>query len=268
MKHAADIRTLFLLGLLSGCFALAWSHPSWVWWLPCSALGVSACAANHNHTHCATFRSRVANRALDLWLTWLTGTSTNGIRVAHRVRHHGSNQAPEDFVRCALVADLSPIRALLSYVPRVVAETWRNGRDDIGLGKRRRLMVLCRQERLALWCFIGLGLLLDWRRFLWAFPVPWLASQWFLVAINLPQHDGCDETSRWAPSRNVTGRFSNWLFLNNGFHTAHHERPSLHWSLLPNFHSERVASLLSPTLDCPSLLGFWFRWWKERRKGR
>jgi len=95
--------------------------------------------------------------------------------------------------------------------------------------------------------------------------IPWLFGQWFLVAVNLPQHDGCDAASRWAHSRNMTGRLANWLFLNNGWHSAHHERPGLHWSLLPAWHREHLAGQLPAALDCPSMISFWRRWARERR---
>lgn len=264
MKHVADIRTLFLLALLSGTYVAAWWFPLPVWWIPCSILAVSACAAKHNHTHCATFRQRWANRYLELWLTVLTGTSSASIRVSHRVRHHGGNQSAEDFVRCSLVEGSQPFAAMLRYVPAVVAESWRRGNGDLRHRRRLPLWRDCRLERWFLWGFILVFLWSDASGFLRVFVVPWIASQWFLIAMNLPQHDGCEASSRWGHSRNVTTRFANWLFLNNGFHTAHHESPGLHWSLLPAFHRERVAPNLPPAQDCGSLSNFWLTWWRER----
>lgn len=264
MKHRADFRTLILLSLLSAGYMAAWWLPSVAWWIPCSVLAVTACAAKHNHTHCATFRHRPANRLLDLWLTVLTGTSTGGIRVSHRVRHHGGNQSPDDFVRCSLVAGMGPFRALLRYVPAVVAESWRRGAGDLRHRRRRLLRRDCLVERCFLWAFILTLLWIDAFAFLRVFIVPWTASQWFLIAINLPQHDGCDSSSRWGHSRNVTSRAANWLFLNNGFHTAHHESPGLHWSLLPAFHRKHIAPHLPAGRDFGSLTCFWTAWWKER----
>lgn len=264
MKYLADIRTIALLTLLTACYAAAWHFASLWWWVPCSVLAVTACTAKHNHTHCATFRQRWANRLLNVWLTLLTGTSTSSIRVAHRVRHHGGNQSPEDFVRCSLVRDRGSLAALLGYVPAVVAETWRHGDGDLKHERRRLLWRDCRAERLALWVFMLLLLWQDAAAFVRVFPLPWIASQWFLVAMNLPQHDGCDPRSRWAHSRNVTGRVANWFFLNNGYHTAHHEKPGLHWSQLPAFHRDAIAPQMPAALDCGSLTRFWITWWKER----
>ncbi len=260
----ADFRTLGLLALLTSGYA--WLFVGGSFWIlvPCTVLAVTACVAKHNHTHRATFGSRWLNRLFDLWLTLLTGTSTTGIRVAHQVLHHGRNQSPDDLVRVSLVAKHSATRALLTYVPLVVRETWKCGACNLGDKRRGALYSALLQERFALWIFITFGLILDWQRFLITFPLPWLVSQWFLVAVNLPQHDGCDASSQWAHSRDVVGRWGNWLFLNNGFHAAHHERPSLHWSLLPAWHQQHLAAQMPKDLQCNTLCGLWMAWWKYR----
>lgn len=264
LRHHADRRTIGLLVVLSACSAMLVRGGCWLWLGPCILLTISACAAKHNHTHRTVFARRWTNRALDLWLTLLTGSSTTGIRVAHQVRHHGHNQSVEDFVRCAVVAGLPPGRALLRYVPAVVARVWSEGNGDLAGSCRRPLRRAVAIERVVLWLFIAGGTVLGGARFLIAFGLPWAAAQWFLVAMNLPQHDGRDPASRWGHSRNVTGRLANWLFLNNGYHTAHHEWPGRHWSELPALHSQHLAPHLDPAHDTPSLVRFWGDWWKER----
>ncbi len=264
LRHRADYRTLGLLAALT--VAYAWLFIGGVLWLliPCTILAITATLAKHNHTHSPTFAPRWANRLFDYWLTLLTGSSTTSIRVAHRVRHHGRNQSSEDPVRAELVAHRPAWWALIAYVPLVVWESWRFQAIDLNDKRRLLLRRSLRQERITLWIFIGTGLIVDWHHFLFAFPLPWLAAQWFLVAVNLPQHDGCDPASRWGHSRNVVGRASNWLFLNNGLHTAHHERPALHWSLLPEWHRLHVAAQLPVALECKTLAGMWLAWWRDR----
>lgn len=232
--------------------------------IPLAILTLTACVVKHNHTHCATFRLRVMNRALDFWLTLLTGTSITSIRVAHQVRHHGRNQSPDDLVRVSLVSDRSRFQALLTYVPLVVRETWRWNVSDLSRQRRPALWSAQKQERWLLWAFITTGLVVDLWQFMATFPLPWLAAQWFLVAVNLPQHDGCDPASDHEHSRNVVGRWSNWLFLNNGFHSAHHECPALHWSLLPHYHAEYLVLRIPRALCLRSLTGLWLNWWRMR----
>ncbi len=37
------------------------------------------------------------------------------------------------------------------------------------------------------------------------------------------------------------GRIYNFLFLNDGYHREHHERPNAHWSMLPQLRSQRCS---------------------------
>jgi fatty acid desaturase len=53
---------------------------------------------------------------------------------------------------------------------------------------------------------------------------------------------------------------ANWIFFNNGLHTAHHLRPGLHWSRLRAFHEEVVAPRISEELNERSfILAVWRR---------
>lgn len=269
MRHRADLRTMALLFLLTLLYAWHFSGGSHWLLLPCTVLAVTACAAKHNHIHCATFRRRWANRLFDFWLAFLTGSTTTGIRVAHQVRHHGRNQSPDDPVRVDLVADKSAWHALIAFVPIAIRESWRDGHCARSVGRNQRVLNrILLQERSMLWILIAAGLIADWRRFLLTFPLAWLGSQWFLIAMNLPQHDGCDANDALSHSRNVTGDTANWLFLNNGFHTAHHERPSLHWSLIPAWHHKYLAGRVPIELENRTLTGMWLSWWKYKIERR
>src|SRR5262249_49557415 len=115
-------------------------------------------------------------------------------------------------------------------------------------------------ERIATYGFLLLLIALDWRSTLTYCAGPWLFAQWVLVTINLLQHQDCDFHSQFNHSRNLTGRFLNWLLLNNGYHTAHHLFPSAHWSVLPFIHERVVKPRLSPSLnECSLWLCVWRR---------
>ena len=47
------------------------------------------------------------------------------------------------------------------------------------------------------------------------------------------QHVKAPGQSVYEASNTTTHRGLNTLIFNNGYHTAHHEKPGLHWSLLP-----------------------------------
>jgi fatty acid desaturase len=57
------------------------------------------------------------------------------------------------------------------------------------------------------------------------------------------QHAGLSANDPLRASRSAVGRLYNLRTLNLGYHTAHHLRPSLHWSKLPAFHAEIAARL-------------------------
>lgn len=265
LRDSHDWRTLGLLALETFLLILAWLF-RWYFLIPVLAvLAITACCAKHNHTHCPTFRSGILNRFMDYWLMLLTGSSTTGIRVAHQVRHHGQNQSAQDFVRYSQVAHMPPGKALLCFVPFVVQASVRHTTADFQSAKRSKLRARLWHERILLWVLL---LMLAWHDIAAFCPLvmaPLLFGQWFLIAINLPQHDGLETQSAWNHSRNVVGPWSNWIFLNNGFHTAHHQRPGLHWSRLSAWHAQYVNGQIRTNLDHPSLLKFWQHWWRQRK---
>jgi len=76
-----------------------------------------------------------------------------------------------------------------------------------------------------------------------------------IIGVNLLQHDGCQPSSEFNHSRNFTGGFANWLFFNTGYHTAHHEKCSAHWSELPSIH-DRIKINIKEALNQKSIMKF------------
>ena len=75
-----------------------------------------------------------------------------------------------------------------------------------------------------------------------------------ILRINIIQHDACDTSSEWNHSRNFVGRAFNWIMCNNGYHTIHHNRAGLHWSVLHEWHAREVKPRITPSLDEPSMV--------------
>jgi fatty acid desaturase len=258
LRHSADWRSLTFLIVLVILFFAQWTGLFRHWWLlPATCvLAFIACVIKHNHIHCRTFSSRSWNRMFDYLLGLCTGQPTTAIIPVHNERHHAQNHSDQDCVRSTVInfrknwlnLMLFPIVAVWNvyHVKSSDFQRWREEKPAM----YRRLG----GERLAVVGCIAVLLLFDWRATLLYLGVPWLFGQWGIVAINLLQHQDCDHHSDFDHSRNVTGRFINWLFLNNGFHTAHHLRPALHWSQLPEFHYQSIAPRMRPDLNHPSLL--------------
>lgn len=66
---------------------------------------------------------------------------------------------------------------------------------------------------------------IDWKKALLYIVAP---QQFALLVLNYLQHVHANEESDWDHSRNFVGGLANFLLLNNGFHTVHHEWPGVH----------------------------------------
>jgi fatty acid desaturase len=73
--------------------------------------------------------------------------------------------------------------------------------------------------------------------------LPALFAPWSMMLTNYLQHVGCEPGSQHNHSRNFVSPFWNWFVFDNGYHTAHHEQPGLHWSLYRALHQSRAARI-------------------------
>ena len=259
LRHRADLRTLGFvaleLALLAGTWSGAWRHPlaiamSFLFAFVC-------CIIAHNHMHLPLFRGRGWNRVFQLLLMFGSGQPPTGIVTAHNERHHGQPDSEHDFVRTGLARFRSNALNLVAFPFLSIAAMYREKPDDLRRWKSARPH-LYRQallERSVFYPALVLLMVLDGRATLLFLLLPWITAQLALVGVNLLQHQDCDTASEYDHSRNVTGRLVNWLLLNNGYHTAHHLRPSMHWSLLPEFHRRHVVPRMNPALDHRSFIG-------------
>jgi len=257
LRHSEDVRSLVFLAVLYVLFFVQWTGTCRYWiFLPITCVFTFiACIIKHNHIHCRTFAKRGWNRVFEFLLSFSTGQSVAAIIPVHNERHHAQNHTDEDYVRSSLVNFRRNWLNLLAFPFVVVRLVHQNKTADIAHWRRQKPQLYWRVqgERITvIFLFVTL-LLLNWRETLIYFGIPWLFGQWGIVTINLLQHQDCDHNSDFDHSRNVTGKFINWLFLNNGFHTAHHLRPALHWSRLSEFHRQHVEPHMRPELNCRSL---------------
>lgn len=86
--------------------------------------------------------------------------------------------------------------------------------------------------------------------------LPHLYAVWGILGTNYWQHDGCDETHPYNHTRNFKAKALNFVAFNNGYHSAHHDKPNLHWSLLPTYHEQHIAPHIHPSLNRGSLLSY------------
>lgn len=261
LRHPDDRRSLLFLAVTLAMLVVPLLQPlppalvaPWV--AVTTVLCFSVCIINHNHVHCPIFRSSRWNRLLDLLLSMAKGHSANGVVVAHNLNHHRYNGGPGDWIRTDIAGEGPGAWRLLRYIvaASLAMARGRNAADAPALPP-----AICRslvRERIALFAFAGAALAVAGVDALLFVGLPWLLAMAALVAVNLLQHDGCTPGSPHDQARNFTGRLGNWLFFNNGYHTAHHLHPETHWSTLPGLHAREVRPQMDPRLEQRSILGF------------
>ena len=255
LRHAADLRSLgmlWLFGMIAFLQWTGWLRSPWLFVLSLP-LAFSACSIAHNHIHLPVFRSLRANTTFSCILGFFSGQPPCAIVAAHNIRHHGMLGTRADYVR----PSVAPFRwNWLNVLAFPFAAMLGMYRDQI-LRRRPKISTPPIKgailQRLIFYSGVAVLLIINPTATLAFLITPWIFGQLCIVGINLIQHQGCDPESHWNHSRNITGRPINWLLLNGGYHTAHHERPALHWSQLPKFHRQEVTPHIDPRLDFRSL---------------
>jgi fatty acid desaturase len=75
------------------------------------------------------------------------------------------------------------------------------------------------------------------------FLLPWYYAIYFISRyVDYLNHYGCDEhsTDPYECANNSLSKLFNFVCHNFGYHTAHHLRPTAHWTELPSIHA-RIA---------------------------
>jgi fatty acid desaturase len=273
LRRRADRRSLLFTGVALALLAAphAWAPPSWLapaWVAAASFACFIASIVNHNQMHCAAFTTRLPNVAFNVALALARGHSASGIVVPHNLNHHAQAGREGDWIRPQLAGRGLGWARLARYVVAASANMLvmrlRAGAPRLPADLRSSLLA----EKAALAAAIVLAAWHDPRTFALFNALPWLAGLALLVGVNLLQHDACDPASELGGSRNFTGGFGNWLFFNNGYHTAHHLQPGAHWSELPALHARLRGRLPRAELEQPSILAYLWRFGFSRAAGR
>jgi fatty acid desaturase len=269
-RYSSDYRTLFwALVLFPLVPALAYAWPGLLGWLVPLGFYTSYCAGvlTHNQTHVPVFTSRAANHAYGAWLSIFYGCPIAFWIPTHLQNHHLHLDGPEDVTRTnrrsarngpwqALVYALACAHwqrpLIVDYVRRAHA---RRGRQWQMLRDQATSLVLAHAGLLALALALhgGNGVLI----YALTLAVPALLAPTFMQLTNYLQHVHCDPTSADNHSRNFVSRAANWFVFDGGYHTVHHERPSVHWSRYAELHRAR-ASRIHPSLCQLTMISFMF----------
>jgi fatty acid desaturase len=95
---------------------------------------------------------------------------------------------------------------------------------------------------------------------LWALSlgIPAFAALWTIMLFNYCQHVHTDPWSEHDHSRNFESKLLNFLLFGNGYHTVHHEQPSLHWADAAAAH-RALRARIDPRLCEASMWWFFVR---------
>jgi fatty acid desaturase len=270
-RHTADYRTLLWVLMPPVVVAIQYARPDWVlylFWLSCYfalACGVIA----HNHNHCPTFGTKLANDIFGNWISiwygyptfaWVPTHNLNHHKLVNRAgdatitwrytnRHNALVAATYFFVSSYFQAD--PIKAFIKKAREKNPRLHRRimTQYSVWLGAH---VALC---ALAIWLHgVKTGL------YVWGLScgIPAFFALWTIMLFNYEQHVHTDPWSKHDHSRSFDGKWLNFLLFNNGYHAAHHENPGTHWSKLDGLH-RAIEKEIDPRLIERNMWWYFFR---------
>jgi beta-carotene hydroxylase len=272
LRYMADVRALFWVFVLMPCaLVTTYAVPGLAGWLLPVSMYLAYCAAvlAHNQNHCPVFVGRRANACYEVVLSVFYGYPTFAWIPTHNENHHKFVDRPGDVTITWRRSAHFRLRDLLGYffvssyhqAPLIREHMARLARTN-----PRRLW-LVRLQYLAVFGghagLLALAVALHGApRGAWVYAsalgIPAFGALWGVMMTSYTQHVECDGASLWNHSRNFVSPWMNWFVFDNGFHTVHHRRPGLHWSLLRKEH-EKIAAQIEPRLKQGTLFGYVLR---------
>ena len=180
-------------------------------------------------------------------------------KPTHNLNHHKFNNREGDYTITYRFTEKNNLLTLLSYPTISAFFQQKPIKSYLSKLKRsaRSEYYFCLSQYAFLAVVMLSAFLLDWQKALLYLVIPQQLVMFVVLVINYIQHVHADEKSRYNHSRNFFGLLNKFL-LNNGLHTAHHERMGLHWSRLPELHAT-LEEKIDPRLKEKSLIAFLFR---------
>ncbi len=207
--------------------------------LPLAALSIFIAPINHHHQHVNSFRAAWQNRLYDLLLALQSGVAPYGWVLHHNLGHHVNylNQPPhespdESHWTRADGTKMGVFEYSLHLLFHHQIDIF-----HVGLRHRRQFRHFLLMK-LPLWGLIGAGLWFRPLETALVFLLPSFLTLFHTVWATYEHHAGLPVDGHLNASRNRDNRSYNVLTGNLGLHTAHHKRPGLHWSLLPELHEK------------------------------
>lgn len=243
LRYRVDRRPVaYVQVMLSLHVAVFFLAPTWVAALCIIPLAVGSMfvsAVNHHHQHFSTFHAAWMNRIFDIALSLQTGIAPFAWVLHHNLGHHVNylNQRPhpdpdESKWTRRDGSKMGRIEYTVDLLLHHQIDIFRVGRR---YPKHFRMFLWM---KLPLWSIIGLAIYLNPANAVLVILLPGFITLAHTSWVTYEHHAGRYPTNHYDASRNNTNPLFNYLTCNLGYHTAHHKRPGVHWSLLPKIHDE------------------------------
>lgn len=271
LRYSADYRTLlWMFVLMPGLIAVQYARPEtlpYLSWLS-FYFAISASVVAHNHLHAPVFNNKKANEWFGYWISIFYGSPTFMWIPTHNLNHHKYVNKAGDATITWRYSNKHNFLVASTYF-FVSAWFQRIPTDEFLQRVRKKNPEQFRRYMWQYSCYgvqaamLGLAIYLYGGGpglKLWAFTMglPAVVSLWTVHTFNYDQHVHTDPWSKLNHSRNFVSWSLNFFLFGNGYHTAHHEQASTHWSLLKEAH-EKIADGIHPDLKQRSLWWYWFK---------
>lgn len=268
LRHREDIRSLFFLGvvlcLLFAVLGISFSRFSFGFYLFSLAIGTLSVflisLLNHNHRHLPIFTLHFLNNITNVLISICIGAPSTRLHLIHHFNHHRHFRSTKDWSSYLVHAKGSGFKRILKYIissAKEISVQRKNIRAPLSLVNQQWI------ERVFLLVFAVTGLIVNPQVFIFLILPSWLLGLLLLFISNFFNHDMCDLESEHQHSRNFLSPLENWFFMNNGFHSAHHAKPRLHWTELPDLHKRCFESHLKDELKQNSFFIYFFKYLNE-----
>lgn len=230
---AACIIALFLLDI--AVFFTVNSVPLLLLWLFLVTVPkICICSWNHHHQHLPTFYQTPLNRLLEMVYAFHTGITTNAWVLHHVLGHHVNyldQEKDESGWKRKDGTEMGVIEYTFTIALTGYTRAYKVGKNHPRYQK----------------AFISMGMIVAALsgvlvyykpvNALIVFIIPMVFGLLFTCYHTYSHHAGLDTDDHFEASHNIMHRWYNLLTGNLGYHTAHHIKPGLHWSKLPEYHA-------------------------------
>jgi len=191
-------------------------------------------AWNHHHQHTPTFIHQGLNRLLELFYALHTGVTTNLWVLHHSLGHH-KNFLDQGKDESRWQRESGKSMGEIEYTLNIAATAYYRG---FKVGRRFPKP----QKQFLVYTAITLMVvaLLVWFKplpALFLFVLPIVCGLLLTSWATFEHHAGLSTENQFEASRNNLNSFYNVTTGNLGYHTAHHYKQGVHWSLLPELHA-------------------------------